>query len=174
VLYDFNLGTPANLEIEQVHGQLIPKVMIDNLTDIVGLGISGGIGYLSGAQHMLVTGLMASKLGWNTPPECLWSPRGIYYGLFETRVANMLVQAHSLELPTPIDKALSLILVGKASVLYYVLSRGFEGLYDMWNCYFKQDGAVYDVNAGTSQLESQQATSLLRTKMDSLNRSIGF
>lgn len=148
--YRFTLGSYANPDLEPIYERMAPKVLFDDLLDIVGLVISGGTGYIGNAQHVVISNLIAARSGWNVPPETLWRMRGIYYGLAECRSAQMLISGKNQALPARAEMALQLVFFGRASILYYILSQGFNELCQILKNHFDNQGQVYDLTIGKS------------------------
>jgi len=150
--YNYDLGTFSCPNLALIYDKVIPKIIFDNLVDIVGWRCSGGVGYIGSAEHVLVSGQLASRLGWHALPECLWSPKGIHYGLAEVRTAVILAQKGDKGLNFKVERAMQNALFGKATILYYIFSQGFDGLLQMWQRHFQEGRHVYDLNKGRQDL----------------------
>jgi hypothetical protein len=135
--YRFDLGTYKKVQLEPLlNHNLAPRILLDNLLDTVSLGIVGGVGYAGQAEHMLLTNYIASKVAdsWETPPHILWQPKGFFYGLTECRALRTLWGSEpDNSAKRNALKALRWAYFGKASLLYYLISLGTEGLLDVWN-----------------------------------------
>jgi len=159
--YQYRLGTLSSPDLTPIHDKIIPRILFDVLTDIIGWRISGGVGYIGGAEHALVCGLLASELGLHAPPECLWRPLGIYNGFAEIRAAQILSEGGCQHMSEKAKLALQEIFSGKASILYYLLAQGFDGLLQTWYKHFQNGGQVYEVNMGRNPFVAPESLELL-------------
>jgi len=163
--YYLALGTYSAPNLECLPN-MAPRVLFDDWMDMIGYGISGGSTYIGGAEHVVLAGLIASRLGWPVPPEVLWRPYGIYFGPAETRIAKILKLTSRQELSSNVRSALELIILGKACILYYLLSQGICGLKEMWDGYFASGGQVNGVNIGSPHFAIEEdAKSILEDEM---------
>ena len=145
---DFSLGTLSNPDLSLVRNQIAPKVLFDSLTDIIGWSMYGGSSYIGSAEHIIINSLVALKLGFYVPPESLWRPRGIHFGLTELRAAYMLSKELNAKKLQKIDAALERVYFGRGSILYYILAQGLPGLYEQWIDHFVSGAQTFDVNIG--------------------------
>lgn len=140
--YSFDLGSFENPNIEEVHGNLIPRVIFDILTDIVGWRISGGAGYIGAAESSIIAGICSSRLNWPVPPECLWTPKGIYDSPIENNFKNPIT--NNID-KSKEEEVIEMIENGKISILYYIITLGFNELLSMWNSHFNNNKRVFDI-----------------------------
>jgi hypothetical protein len=140
--YAFNLGSFENPNTEEVQGNLVPRVIFDILTDIVGWRISGGTGYIGAAESSIVAGICSSRLNWPVPPECLWTPKGIYDSPIENNFKSLIKDNID---KSQKEEVLEMIENGKISILYYIITLGFDELLSMWNSHFNSNKRVYDI-----------------------------
>lgn len=146
--YEFDLGTQRTPNLEAIRGEIAPRVLLDDWTDMLGWGVIGGAAYIGGIEHTLVAGIVASKLGLKPIMECLWKPTGIYFGLVEARVAQFMTSC-SADLPLSHSEALELVAKGRETILYSVIAQGFDGVLRMWREHFENGRKTYDINLGT-------------------------
>jgi len=163
--YRFDLGTYKKVQLEPLLDyHIAPRILMDNLLDAVSLGITGGVGYAGQAEHMLLTNYIASNIadGWEMPPHILSQPKGFYYGATECRALRIIWDsgADRSKKDNAIE-ALRWVYFGKASLLYYLISLGAEGLSDVWNDFFgiqKQEQGM--PNCVYSTLDAAERASL--------------
>lgn len=170
--YHFHLGTINQPDLSKLFGKISPKVLMDELTDIVGWRIAGGVDYLGGLNHTLVNSLIAVNLGLELPPGCLWRPRGIYFGLAESRyiIASDKREASSSSVKT--EKALERVYFGRASILYCLLAQGTKELYNMWKSHFESGKQTYELSVGARFIEFSNAQERrLRHKLAEIEKS---
>lgn len=126
----------ANLS--SIGDRLLPKVVADNLIDIISLNKIGGSGYIGQAEHLLISNNVASTLGLQPPPQLIFAPHWQQFGLAEL--------SYYCTKPTKdsrlgcAEEAVAYSYQGKASILYYLLSHGIEELRDGWFQYYSSDG----------------------------------
>jgi len=123
-LKDISLCIP----IESLHqcDRIYPKVLADNLLDIIALRKVGGTGYLGQAEHVLISNYIAHAFGLPVPPQIIFAIEGLYYGLNE--VCWLALQdKHNVPEERSV-RACSMSFQGRASILYYALSLGFNGI----------------------------------------------
>lgn len=174
VEYSFDLGSYAAPDLDGFQGKIVPRVLLDNLLDLIGIGISGGVGYIGGAEHVLASALIASDLGWRTVPECLWRPFGAYFGSAEI-LAAAAEQEHPLAAAgLHPHQVFELVATGRASLIYYLLGQGINGISQMWHDHFDNGNGVDSVGVGRprfaigqdiSGVVQKAATSLLRQEI---------
>lgn len=146
--YSFDLGTFSRPNLEPIHHNTVPKVLFDELTDIIGWRICGGTSYIGSAEHIIVNSLIASRLGFKIPFESIWRPRGIHLGLAELRYATQ-----TTTLPNKHEKiisAMSRALLGRGGILYFFLSQGVDGLINLWKSHFESGKRLYDPVLGNT------------------------
>jgi hypothetical protein len=166
--YRFELGTFANPHLDPIRGRLLPKVLFDELADIVGWQISGGVSYIGSAEHVITNSLIAARLKIPVPPESLIRTRGIYYGLAEARVLPDLSNSRTISRKE--RDALEKVFFGRSSVLYFILAQGIDGLFAMWRQHFENGHHFYDLNIGSSAFRfSAEDLQLLANAMSSLD-----
>jgi len=106
---------------------IAPRVILDDLLDYVALRISGGTGYIGGAEHRLMVDYVAQRLQIEPAPECLWTPRTLVAGPVEIcHNASRLERASNSAKYS--EKALEWLTTGKATILYYGIYVGFQRL----------------------------------------------
>lgn len=165
-----NLGSIGNPKLDILNGQILPRVLFDSLTDVVGWQVSGGVGYEGSAEHVLVNSMIASEMGYQVPPECLWRPRGIYYGLTELRALQELEKQSSKLGYERINEALKRTFYGRSSILYFLLSQGFDDLHRMWKSYFENGGQLNQVNIGRNPSSiTKEQDLIIRAKLKDLD-----
>jgi hypothetical protein len=143
-----DLGRFSNPNLEEIAERIVPKVLFDELTDIIGWNMSGGVSYEGSTEHILTNSLIAKKLGLAVPPEGVWRPRGIHYGFAEARILASLREANRTALtPREVD-ALKRAFFGRGSILYYLLAQGVDNLEEMWMSHFRQGRQVFTLNEG--------------------------
>jgi hypothetical protein len=129
---EFDFGTVESPNLVQIASNMTPRIILDNLLDVVSLGIVGGSGYIGQAEHLVLTNFVASKLGFVIPPQCLHSPKSIYNSISEYRAA---IIAKNNPPKLAIDKAISSIKwihSGRASLVYFLVNFGLENLHTVW------------------------------------------
>jgi hypothetical protein len=146
--YNFHLGTSSTVDLTPICHLMSPRVLLDNLLDVVALGTSGATGYIGQTEHMLLTQYVARGLNWEMPPHSLWSPHSVHYGPAECRAVQVIANQPSRLLVGGVIDALRLCYFGRASTLYYIISRGLDGLLVMWRDYFQSGGQVQNLNDG--------------------------
>jgi len=132
--YKFELGTIQQPQLDNMvrSGKITPRIILDNLLDLVSLGVIGGSGYIGQAEHLLITNYVASKLGFVLSPQILYSPKMLYNSLVECR-ASIVIKENTLgPLFEKALLALRRIYTGRASFLYYIVNFGFKSLCEMW------------------------------------------
>jgi hypothetical protein len=136
-------------------------MLFDDLTEPAIWGVVCGISNAGSVRHLLPMYETARLLGIAVPPEALVRLRGIYYGLAELRVA-----AEPDESRFGDRTALWRIYWGRASILYYLLSTGVDGLREMWHSWFAAQNSIAGVNIAGLQF------GLERFKRDWLERTM--
>ena len=143
----FNLGTYSKPDLTPIAHLVSPRILLDNLLDIVALRADGGTGYIGQAEHLLLTSHVAHGLGWELPPHCLWQPKGVYYGSAECRAGLLRASTNALEREVRrIDAACSWAFSGKASILYYLVNHGATSVLEMWRRHFDNGKDVHHFN----------------------------
>jgi len=97
---------------------VVPKVLLDDLLDVVVHGVAGGTGYASGISHSAASRELAREMHVPMPPEAIWRLDGVFGGPAELLAAQSSdYQRHAAELAQQ----------GRASVAYYLISLGYQG-----------------------------------------------
>lgn len=123
-IFGYSIEHHNQPDLSKVIKNSIPKVLYDDLNDCFGWGACAGIGYSGSTEHVLLSTLLSSTLGWPKLPEILWEPKGIHYGLGE------ISQNQNSD---KFKKSLELSLSGRASIIYYLVTQGYEGMQAMWS-----------------------------------------
>lgn len=131
---------------------LSPRIVFDNLLDLVALRVDGGCGYLGQAEHMLVTARVAEELGWRCAPYCLWQAKGIYYGPMECAVGERAGEGRIAwnKAFRYCNEAFQFSSSGRGSFLYQAIACGAKGFYDLWRSHLAGGSQVYDPIDGRS------------------------
>lgn len=131
-------------EVAALEGKLYPKVILDNLFDIIVLGKCGGTGYIGQAAHVLVSNYVAGRLSLNNPPQILCGVRWAIDGLAELgalAVSNVIGRKR-LEY----SRAAWISYWGRATILYYLLSCGVLGTLETWYNFYSAAADVHMEN----------------------------
>ena len=98
------------------------------------------------------------------PPECLWRPRGVYFGFAEVRAAQQLKDHLSQKQLSRISKSLNRTYWGRANIIYFLMAQGIEEIYRMWTNHFAAGKQVYDINIGFNPfiVNDQNISALLK------------
>lgn len=100
-------------------GQVLPRIVADDLFDIIAWGFNSGVSYIGSAEHYLFSMIVASELGIRPLPEFLWRsdlPKREYDRLFIPDRSKELSLDKREQLSNPIKNDIQF---GKASCLYY-------------------------------------------------------
>ncbi len=171
VVYRLDLGTYTAPRLEPVRDRIVPKVLFDTMTDLIGWRMVGGVSYAGSAEHVLTNSLIAQEMGWPVPPETLIRPRSIYYGLAEARAALALNKRNGRSISTRMQLALQQVYFGRGTILYSALGQGFLSLLAMWRKHFAQDGCFYELSRGSPIFYlPDEAINLLEAKMRSFEQ----
>jgi len=165
-IHRIDLGSPGAPNLEVTARRLSPRVLFQDLLDVFGLSMVGGVGYLGNAEHYLVSGSVLSNLGLDVPPDLIWRPKGIYFGPAESRAAIVLSQQIAADQHRRIHDALRLVYSSRAVGLYYILSDGSTGLLESWNRHFERGRGITDPILGEIGFELSQ------NEIDSLIRAV--
>ena len=162
--YKFDLGSFSQPDLSEIQDHMAPKVIFDEITDVIGWKMHGGMSYDGSSEHVITNSLIAQELGFVTPPECLWRPRGVYFGLAEIRAIQKMQYANNENL----DKVMSSLkrtYWGRCSILYFILSQGVSGLYEMWTKHFEEGNQLFELNIGNNPflLSDDQISVLINT-----------
>lgn len=139
-------SVPKDAFLQQPHaameGQVIPKVLVDDLTDYVGLGASGGTTYLSGREHVRASQEALRRIGESVRPESCW--RMDLYGSFgpERYYAHRYPDGH---FPQGILPAIKATVTGRLSYI----------------CYWRDDPGLHRLGAAIRQSLRTMSSSLV-------------
>ncbi|MDH5506171.1 MAG: hypothetical protein OEZ02_02995 [Anaerolineae bacterium] len=166
--YILDFGDQSSPNIGDSNGKLVPKVLFDDFVDILGWGVAGGVSYIGGAEHSMVSKICASRMGWPVPPETYWNPRGIYYSATEIWAA-LNIEGKGDKFTGNTHQSLKLILSGKASILYYIINQGMNELLTMWEQHFYNGKRTYDLNLGKKRFDTTRNLDyIIKNKLSSL------
>lgn len=162
--HSYDLGARASPDLASLCRRLVPRMLFDDLTNPTIWNVAAGISNAGSVRHILPMYETARTLGLEVPPEALLRLRGIYFGPAELRLA-----AAADELTAPDRAALWRIYWGRASIVYYLVSAGVEGLRDMWRSWFSGSESIAGVNVGVNRfsLEPRQEA-WLRSTMNAI------
>ncbi len=131
--YEFDLGPQTSPSLAPLGIYFSPRILLDNLLDVLALRVVGGAGYIGQAEHLLITRHVARSLGIPMPPECLYTPRGLHSGLTEVgALCSFLADTPAPMTAERVIRALEWVYSSRATFLYYVASAGLEGISDTW------------------------------------------
>lgn len=140
--YRFDLGSYSKPNLNPLLENIAPKVLFDELTDILGWQVRGGTSYIGSAEHIIVNSMIAKESGLKVPPEAIWRPRGAMFGFAELRYlkqSNINVENNRVAL------AMNRSVLGRGSILYYLISQNIFDLKNTWTNHFLQGKTVYDL-----------------------------
>ncbi|WP_139203735.1 hypothetical protein [Halorientalis persicus] len=132
--------------------QITPRTILDDLLDMIGFNIDGGVGYQSSLEHVIIAHSLATQLGWTPPPELYWRPYG--YDLTPTEVLadEALKGSTRPHIQNP-ERALETVFTGRATIGYNILFNGCQNLRDRLTAHFDSDTTVNKPLATRSQLQ---------------------
>lgn len=125
-----------------------PKVLVDNMLDTLALGKSGGVGYIGQVDHLILSDYILRSLGTKPPPEAMLESRIIAPLIAEICAISLYGEDLSSQvlLRPGLNQALKYSHTGSASVLYYLISMGFQELKHVWERYYRSNHNMHDIN----------------------------
>lgn len=121
-----------------------PNVLLDDLLDTIDLSVSGGSTYIGGAEHTLVSNLVAERVGVPVFPQAVWRPWSAGLGTAELVISSMVEQGitenyqQMVDLVHDIDR-------GRATVLYHLFNSDSATILESWLGFLK-DHSFRDMN----------------------------
>lgn len=141
--YEFNLDNPSGLLAHLA--SLAPSVLIDDISDALGLRACGGVSYVGGAEHILVSNIVCRMLGIKMFPQIVWRPRTAVLGTAEFVACLRLQTARSPDKPALLN-LLTELSKGRISVLYNLVSSDLSGFAYSWQRFFGECHSVGDTH----------------------------
>lgn len=135
---DESFGTMDEPDLSGYEDRIAPRVIMDNLLDVNGFDVAGGVGYESSVEHALLTHGIAREMGWSVPVECYWRPSGLLGSPTEAVAKAKLSSTAGSE---EAQRALELIYNGRATVCYDLVFEG-ENALNQWKRHFEEGGDV--------------------------------
>lgn len=146
-----SFGTWTAPELTDNLNQITPRTILDDLLDIIGFGIKGGVGYQSSLEHAILAHGIAKQMRWTQPPELYWRPYG--YDLTPTEVIadQELLDQTRPHVKNP-ERALKTVYTGRATIGYNILFNGTQSLRNRLQTHFGSDTTVNRPLAPRTQL----------------------
>jgi hypothetical protein len=148
----FAIGSRHEPDLSSVRNRVLPRMLFDNLTEQYIWGVAAGISNAGSVRHLLPAAEIARLLDIPVAPEALLRLRGIYFGPAELRVA-----ASRGVISGPTRAMLWRIFWGRASIIYYLVSQGIDGLRDTWQSWFASSRSIAGTNIATSRFNVRAA-----------------
>ncbi|GAP13225.1 hypothetical protein LARV_00976 [Longilinea arvoryzae] len=151
-IYHIYRPDKTSIDVEKFYESISPRILIDNLLDVIAINTYGSTGYIGQAEHILLTNYVARALGWRIPPQSIWRPYSSNYCSGDISSLVIIESNSKKELIERANCATKLSFLSKGSLLYYLVNYGWSDLYDSWKHYFDHGGKVngiYDNAEGT-------------------------
>jgi uncharacterized protein Usg len=142
--FAFNLTNPSNLLSHS--SRLAPTVLLDDISDIVGLSASGGVSYIGGAEHILISNIMAKEIGLRVFPQAVWRPKMISYGISEFSASLRLRGTRASARSGP-KELLRELAKGRISTLYYLVNYGVSTVSTSWETFLGRCKNIGEVHS---------------------------
>jgi hypothetical protein len=94
--------------------RIVPRVLIDVLSDYKGLDVSGGTTYQSGISHLMKSQILGCQIGIPARPEAAWRT-----DILHTGAAGQAAYARAGSRP-PSRKLREILVTGRMSLAYYL------------------------------------------------------
>jgi hypothetical protein len=139
--YAFVIGSYENPTLECLEqSNIAPAVLLDDLLDVFGLGVVGGVGYIGGAPHMALVNHVLQDLGRRSLVDFLWRPLGNYFSMSDCLAVTSLAKATTVQRAYGrlighrewAVQALKYSRFGRASIIHYLLNVGALSLAIEW------------------------------------------
>lgn len=118
-------GALREAEWHDHRGRLVPRVLVDDLADYLGLGIAAGTSYLGGRAHLRRSHDVALHASLPVAPEASWRVSILYDGPME-RLAGALY-ANLTAVPPSLTRASVVLAEGRQGFAYYLCQPGLRG-----------------------------------------------
>lgn len=176
--YQIDVGTLDCPDIEHVDSPLLPRVFIDEASDLFGWQMIGGVSYIGSAEHILVNSRIMKMCGITVPPESLLWPRMICFGPTEVRIMKEALCGVASR-PEKIAVASRLSYFGRAGILHYALAQDVGQLGDLWKSHYRENrrftqSAIASSPFSMTTEECSQLTTLMREYDTAQLRHEGF
>jgi hypothetical protein len=142
--FKFNLSNPSNLLSSP--SRLAPTVLLDDISDIVGLKASGGVSYIGGAEHILISNIMAKEIGLKVFPQAVWRPKMISYGVSEFSASLRLRRGSASAKSSP-EELLRQLASGRISTVYYLVNSGVSTVSTSWQTFLRRCKNIGEVHS---------------------------
>lgn len=156
-------------ELLSVKHKLAPKVVADNLLDIIALTKAGGIGYIGQIEHVLISNYVATRVGLQPPPQILFSPKYINPGLVEL---YYYIQARGgVEISRGAYQAVNDSVNGNSSIIYYLITQDFNEFFRGWTASFLKGHPPNGIHFSTFNpafLEKQEQNELYNVTLNAV------
>jgi len=112
------VGELRNSNWQDTHGRIVPRVVIDDLADYLGLGVAGGTSYFGGRDHLRRSQEAGRRCGFPIGVEASWRVSLLIDGPMERAAASLYVDVRSA---TPsLARAVTLLAEGRQGLAYYL------------------------------------------------------
>jgi hypothetical protein len=142
--YAFGLEDPSALL--SYPSRLAPLVILDDISDILGLNASGGVLYIGGAEHTIIANLVASGLNLKVFPQAVWRPHTRPYGISEFSATLRWPSSSPLTRPG-LEELLKEVDNGRMSMLYYLANSGEHALLELWTRFLRKCEYVGEISS---------------------------
>lgn len=107
-------------------GRVLPRVVADNLFDVVAWNFHAGGNYVGSAEHYLFSIMVALRLGLTPLPEFLWSVKDSFQSDKNPFTQDILNSTLSREQPEQLSSAIEHVRNGSASCLFYLTMKSLK------------------------------------------------
>lgn len=122
----------SSADIGTMAHTILPTVLADDIIDVVGLGAVGTTGYANQTEHILVASYALERMGIQPIPHALFRGRSLGQGWVELAMIHALSTANV----DSISRAARMILAGRGSIVYSLITNSVEEIGRSWRAHF--------------------------------------